>query len=101
MENKTLLRITFVSFVKIIGSAFLMFGLAIGILMLIFSFFDDKVVAYLGTWQFNGVLAGFIGLFTTPIGFWVVGFLMAAIMFWPFQLFLKLIDGIKLNGIWR
>jgi len=97
MEEIRIRKITFGSFVKLLLTAGLAFGVFVGVIILIIGLCGGNVSANIGDFRVEGVWGGILGLFLAPVLAAISYTLSAALLYWPFRLVLKLIRGIKLK----
>ena len=97
MENKKIVQLSFVSYVKIAGAMGLAGGALLGCLLFIMSLFGGNVYANFGTVQYTGITAGIINIFLAPIFMLIVGSITALFSFFPFKLLMKITKGINLK----
>lgn len=69
--------------------------------MLFMSLLGGNVYVNLGQIQYQGITAGIIGLFLSPILLAIFGVLFGLLLFLPIKAALKLTKGIKLNGLFE
>lgn len=76
-------------------------GILFGIMMLFMSLVGGNVYVNLGQIHYQGIIAGIIGLFLSPLLMAIFGVLIGLILFLPIKVALKLTKGIKLNGLFE
>lgn len=96
MNETKLTQISFGSFIKLNATIYLAIGILIGILTFLISLIGGDVTANLGNTEYEGIVAGIIGLFLSPIASSIIGAIFGIFAFFPFKLFLKFRKGINL-----
>lgn len=94
-------KIEFGSFLKWNIYLSIAIGILFGFLMLFMSLLGGNVYVNLGQIQYQGITAGIIGLFLSPILLAIFGVLFGLLLFLPIKAALKLTKGIKLNGLFE
>ncbi len=96
MNETKLIQISFGSFIKLNATIYLAIGILTGILTFFISLIGGNVIANLGNTEYEGIIAGVIGLFLSPIASSIIGAFFGIFAFFPFKLFLKIRKGMKL-----
>ncbi len=101
MEPILLCRISFGSFTKILVLVFALAGLCCGTLLLLLGFVGANVYVRFNDNYVRGPVAGAIALAMLPILFSLGATVLSIATYLPFQFFLRMTNGIYLNGIWQ
>jgi hypothetical protein len=97
MQEVTLRRIAFGSFIKLCVAIFFALGLSAGVGMLILSFLGANVYVHLNQAVVTGPPAGIIALVVLPPLSALLGILAAIVAYLPYRLLTQLTDGITLR----
>ncbi|MCL5260684.1 MAG: hypothetical protein M1561_03240 [Gammaproteobacteria bacterium] len=100
MEVKHLTKIGFFSLLKFVVSVTLMVGIICGLIAFIIGLFGGPITANVGITHLQGIAAGTVDLILYPIVFILIGIVYSLAAYFPLNLFLKIIKGVKISGDW-
>lgn len=99
MDIIRMIRISFWSFIRVCAAAWLCFGFGFGVVSFVISLIaPDRVwVNFFETSAtLSGINAGLVGLVVWPLVCAVFGVIFGVIAYFPFNLFLKIVRGLKI-----
>ena len=98
MDRMTIKDIKFGSFFKLIMGISFSFGVITGILFLVIGLMGANITANLGESILYGVPAAIASIFISPVVALFLGLFVCLLSYFPFKLFIKLINGLRILG---
>ena len=98
MDKIVINKLGFGSYVQLFLLTGLCLGAIVGLIMFIIALFGGPVDAYIGSFAFSGIGAGAFALIFAPFACGILAAGLAAVMYLPFTLTIRLLKGIKLTA---
>ena len=89
---KTIIRLSFISYLKVYFLSGLTAGIFCGFVSFMFGVFGEEISAFFGNFRFEGFPAGVYHFIMLPVGFSLVMVSFAVVMYPFFYLAVKIID---------
>lgn len=92
-------RLTFTSYVRFLAAASAAIGAVIGVVGFVAGLFGAQLfIRLLPFFHVEGLAAAVLGLVVMPVFFVLIGVVAAAVTYFPFNLVLRLVGGLVVEG---